>query len=231
MDKTSHPQVVAHCLGVDVPASPFLHEKRIARINAARYERQEISAALKLAQPDDKIVELGAGLGIVGAVVARNAQPERVLSYEANPALIPHIQTLYEMNGLAGICSVRNQVLVSGPERPTVVPFHIHNSYLGSSLSGTGRKSRETVDVPTASFDEVCEDLRPDMLILDIEGGELELLEGADMRCIRSVVIEFHPKAYGVEGMRRCKNLLRDCGFEPVTEVSTRLVWGATRSD
>ena len=65
--RTTSPHV-AECMGVKVPPSPYLTEKRIERINAARYEGQEIAGALHVVGPEDRVVEMGAGLGIVGAV-------------------------------------------------------------------------------------------------------------------------------------------------------------------
>src|SRR5690606_15260095 len=120
----------AECLGVRVPHSPFLNERRIERINGARYEGQEIRGALHVVRPGDRVLEMGSGIGLVGAVVAANAKPAEVRSYEANPALIPHIQALYALNGLESVISVRNEVLVGGDTRPETMEFHISGSYL-----------------------------------------------------------------------------------------------------
>jgi FkbM family methyltransferase len=206
-----------------------LNDIRIQRINAQRYEGQEIAGALALAREGDNILELGAGLGLVGAVLAKNRAPGRMISFEANPNLVPHIQALYRLNGLDDRIELRNQVLVSHSERPKTLPFHVHNSYLGSSLSGDAERARETVQVPTADFEALRRELHPDVIVMDIEGGELDILEHADLAGVRAIVIEFHPKAYEVAGMRQCKSILRRAGFAPVKDLSTRLVWAAER--
>ena len=222
--------VVAQCLGVDVPASPFLHERRIERINKARYEGQEIAGGIHLVKKGDVVLELGAGIGLVGAVVSAKCSPQKVVSFEANPALIPHIRELYEINGLGKTNSVRNEILVSAPERPETLPFYIHNSYLGSSLSGDPARAKEVVNIPTVDFEATRQELNPDILLMDIEGGEKEILAHANLNGIRGIVIEFHPKAYGVDGMKACKSILRDVGFVPLKDLSTRSVWVAERS-
>jgi len=177
------------------------------------------------------VLEVGAGIGLVGAVIARNAGPKRVLSFEANPELIPVIRTLYSENGLTDRISVRNAVLFAGAERPTTVPFYLHKSYLGSSLSHPGKKLRKTVEVPTHDFASVCAGLDPTVLVMDIEGGELDLLTNTDLSQFRAAVIEFHPGVYGTAGMRACKSALRDAGLHRVDAVSTRTVWTCLRED
>lgn len=223
------PEIAAVCLNVKVPASRFLSDTRIERINAARYEGQEIAGALHVTGRNDTVLEIGAGIGLVGAVIAVNARPGAVRAYEANPDLIPAIEALYAANDLNGTIAVHNAVLVSAADRPATMAFHIHNSYLGSSLIGNAARAQRTVDIPTASFAEVCADLSPTVLIMDIEGGELDLLRHADLSGFRAVVVEFHPSAYGVEGMRACKSILREAGFAPVAGKSTRTVWTCVR--
>lgn len=223
--------VAAECLGVKVPMTRFLHEKRIERINAARYEGQEIAGSLHVISADDTVLEIGAGIGLVGAVIAHNAKPKSVHSFEANPELMDAINELYALNDLNDRISVTNQVLISAPDRPETLQFHIRNSYLGSSLLNPDNRPSNVVDVPTAAFAEACEQIKPTVLVMDIEGGELELLRHADLSVFRAVVLEFHPEAYGVEGMRECKTILTDAGFERVDEKSTRTVWTCLRPE
>jgi len=226
-ENTDH---VANCLGVKVPASPFMHAKRIERINAARYEGQEIAGALHVVESTDRVLEMGAGLGIVGAVVARNAKPQEILSFEANPNLIPHIEALYRLNRLDGRITVRNEVLIAQKDRPATMTFHLGSSYLGSSLIRDGSPKTDAVDVPTADFNSVLKDFRATVLLMDIEGGELDVLRDADLTGLRAMVLEFHPDAYGIEGMRECKRILRRAGFDRVESHSSRTVWVCTRN-
>ncbi len=230
-EPTDSPEIAAECLGVRVPASPFLNEKRIERINAAQYERQEMAGALHVVRPDDVVLEIGAGIGLVGAVIAANAKPRAVHSYEANPELIPSIRALYSANDLGGRISVKNAVLVSAPDRPETMTFHLHSSYLGSSLIEPEGRQTRAVEVPTEGFSEVCAALKPTVLVMDIEGGELELLRHADLSGFRAMVLEFHPNAYGVDGLRECKTILRASGIERIAEKSARSVWTCARPD
>ena len=229
---TDKPEIAAHFAGVDVPASPFLNPKRIERINAGRYEGQEIAGAQHLVQPGDKVMEMGAGLGIVGAVSVAAKKGAKLLSFEANPSLIPHIRSLYALNRLKSRAEVRNQVLISAPDRPSTLPFAVHNSYLGSSLTGDPDRALKMVDVETADFNAVAQKYQPNVMLMDIEGGELEVLQHADLaalKSLRGLVIEFHPDQYGVSGMKKTKNVLREAGFARIDDLSTRTVWIAER--
>jgi FkbM family methyltransferase len=220
-------EFAVECRGVRVPHSPYLPERRIDKIRAGGYEPEEIAGALAVVRPGDRVLELGAGLGIVGAVMASNAGPSAVISFEANPALIPHIRALYDMNGLGGVISVRNEVLLGGPDRPATMPFHIGRSFFTSSL--LNESGRETVDVPTGDLAEVMAEFDPQVMLVDIEGGELDLLRHADLTRLRAAVVEFHPAVYGVEGMRECKQALRAAGLAKIDAHSTRTVWTCAR--
>lgn len=226
--KISTPTHVAECHGVKVPDSPMMTPERAERINAARYEGQEIAGALEVIHPGDHVLELGAGLGLVGAIAAKNGNPAKVLAFEANPNLIEHINALYALNGLSNRIEVRNEVLISAPDAPETMPFHIRNSYLGSSLIDTDRRATTRVDVPTADYAKIHSNFEPDVLLMDIEGGELEFLRHASLNGVRAIVIEFHPEAYGIEGMRECKSILKRAGFGKVEGHCTRHVWTCT---
>ncbi|WP_254919183.1 FkbM family methyltransferase [Oceanicola sp. 22II-s10i] len=216
-------------MGVDVPESPFVHGDRVQRINAGRYEEQEIIGALRVVRAGDTVLEMGAGLGIVGGIIAKNLRPARVLSFEANPALIPHIRALYRMNHIDSRISVRNEVLMAEPGHPETVSFHIAKSYLGSSL--TPRRNRQTVEVevPATDFNRLVAKESPDVLVMDIEGGELDILRHGDLFTFRAIVLEFHPGVYGVEAMREAKTIIRDAGFERIAPCSNRVVWACER--
>lgn len=225
------PEIAAEYRGVRVPASDRMNDVRIRRINEGRYEGDELAGALKHIKSGDRVMELGAGIGFVGGAIAKLCDGATVRSYEANPNLIDDINALYDANDLGDRIKVRNAVVVSDPARPASMRFRVHKrSYLGSSLLLSDGMMADEVDVPTVGFDEIQRDFNPNVLVMDIEGGELEFLRFADLSQVDTVIIEFHPGVYTKEGMRECKSILRDAGLEPDEEVSTRKVWSACRT-
>ncbi len=224
--------IVAMCHGIEVPASEPVGPKWLVRkINNGRYEKEEISGALHLVGNEDRVLECGAGIGIVGTVVARNCRPEKILSFEANPNMIPVIEATYAHNEVDSIISVTHGALMSGEDTPQTVDFNIAKRFAFSSLDAPQRELVETVTVPVHNFSEVKAKLRPTVLLMDIEGGELSFLRNADLSGINTVVMEFHPETYGKDGMKECKQILRHAGFEPVRKKSSNSVWAARRMD
>ena len=199
--------IVAVCHGIDVPAAPHLGQGMIASMATGRYERHEIACGLASIQPGARVLELGAGSGLVGAVLARNCRPEAILAIEANPDLIPHINALYRHNRLDNLISVRNAVVLTAANPPHSITFHVAGNFLGSGLAAESQRSRP-VDAPVLRYDALKAAFPHDTIMMDIEGGELDFLRHADLTGVRTVVLEVHRAIYGHDGVRECRLLL-----------------------
>ncbi|AXI43942.1 FkbM family methyltransferase [Sulfitobacter sp. SK011] len=224
--------IVASCHGIQVPKSFATDPKWLVRkINNGRYEKEEIAGALHLVKSTDRVLECGAGIGIVGTTIAHNCKPQKVLSFEANPNLIPVIEATYKHNKVDHTISVTNGALLSGNDVPESVTFNVSKRFAFSSLDTPKRELSEQITVPAYDYAAVKADFAPTVLLMDIEGGELDFLEGADLSGINVVVMEFHPDVYGMDGMSRCKQLLRQSGLDPVPRKSSEFVWAAQRNN
>ena len=228
--KTATPVAVAECHGIKVPDSPFLSETSVALLNEKQFAQQEIEAALDVVGKSDRVLELGAGLGILGAVVARQAKPAKFLSFEANPDLIPHIEALLKLNRLGSKIELRNKLLISEPGAPETLPSHLQHGFIpGSPEDNAQKPSAKNVQAPTEAFTKVRKAFKPTVLILNIEGGEREFLRHADLSGIRAVILQFHPEIYGKSGMRECKAVLTKAGFSKLPALSSRTVWACQK--
>jgi len=70
------------------------------------YEFAERKLLLRILRADDRVLEVGAGIGALGLVAARVCGAENVLSYEPNPTTIPLIKANHSLNALhPGICA------------------------------------------------------------------------------------------------------------------------------
>ncbi|KIN63739.1 Methyltransferase, FkbM family [Sulfitobacter noctilucicola] len=223
--------IVAACHGIEVPQSHAVGPKWLVRkINNGRYEKEEIAGALFLVDEGDRVLECGAGIGIVGTSVAHNCKPAVMRSFEANPHLIEVVEATYRRNGVDDRISVTHGALMAGKNIPQKIDFNVSKRFAFSSLDAPQRELSETVSVPVHDFAKLKEDFRPTVLLMDIEGGELDFLREADLSGINVVVMEFHPEVYGQEGMEFCKAQIRKAGLEPVKGKSTETVWAAQRT-
>ncbi|MEO6299367.1 MAG: FkbM family methyltransferase [Paracoccaceae bacterium] len=213
------PQVIAVCHGIEVPQAPHIGRRMIESMAAGRFERSEIDCGLAAIKPGARILEMGAGSGLVGAVLARNCAPLAMLSIEANPNLIPHITALYAHNNLTNLISVRNAVVLTAPETPKSVTFHITGNFLGSGLASESNKTCP-VDVPVVRYADLTATFPHDTIMMDIEGGELDFLRHADLSGVHTFIAEMHRNIFGREGMRECRQLLAKAGLMMNAELS-----------
>ncbi|MBL4556551.1 MAG: hypothetical protein JKP98_03220 [Rhodobacteraceae bacterium] len=70
--------------------------------------------------------------------------------------------------------------------------------------------------VPRLSLSRLIADVRPTVVLCDVEGGELDLFAGADLAGVRAVILELHPRVYGEEGTAQVLHALRQAGLSRV---------------
>ena len=191
--------------GLLFPDDPAVLSPKLRRmLRAKTYELKEFEAIRALVGPDDTVLELGAGIGFMSTVAARRCGARRVVSYEANPALIPYIRAVHQANGVSDRAEVRNALLAGRKGKP--VDFHIRKNLLASSLdamqgdSDGGVIATEKVEVH--GINTVLKELSPSVLICDIEGAEADLLPRADLSGLRLAIVELHPQWIGQTGVQ-----------------------------
>ncbi|MGB0912206.1 MAG: FkbM family methyltransferase [Phaeobacter italicus] len=124
----------------------------------------------------------------------------RAGTYEANPHLIPYIRRVHAANGVTN-AYLTHAVLAPKAGKQT---FYVRENFLASSLSAMeDEPHQEEVEVPALDMNAVIADLKPSVLICDIEGAEADLLPQMDLSGLRAVLIETHPQWIGKEGIRR----------------------------
>lgn len=177
----------------------ILTAKRRQLLRDGKYEGKELDALLRLARPEDRVLELGAGIGFISTALASKVGPAAITAYEANPTLIPYIKTVHELNGVTGV-HIENAILTAGPE--TSANFYIRRDFVASSLDETsGGRIVDQVTVAAHDMNEVMAALAPTVLVCDIEGGEASLLPAADLGALRVAIVELHPKTIGPAGI------------------------------
>jgi FkbM family methyltransferase len=165
------------------------------------YERPEALRLTDSLEENDVVMELGAGLGFLSALAKKLVPSVRVAAFEANPELIPVIKRTHEINNVE--VSVYNEML--GKE-DGVAQFYVTHDFWASSAGRSFGGEPETV--PVASFQRRLDEIKPTMLIVDIEGGEADIFEGVSLAGVKKIMIELHQNVIGRSGMKKVFDLL-----------------------
>jgi FkbM family methyltransferase len=192
------------------------------------YERPELDAAQGLIRDGDKVLELGTGLGIVSSLISRMAKNVEIRSFEANPALLPHIENLHRLTGITNI-DVRNETLEPNPTEKTRT-FHVHRYFAEGSIYQTDHSQSE-IDVPVLDINTQIHDFQPTVLICDIEGAEDIVIPGCDLSAIRALVLELHPKVVSRQGIKDIFDACMAAQLYPRVELSSETVIAFERID
>ena len=191
----------------------------------AEYEAEECSLVREFVRPEDTVLELGACMGVVSCVTNKRLRDKtRHVVVEGNPLLIPTLQRNRELNN-AGF-AIEN--CAAGTERE--VTFYIHPIYLVGGSSQ--RETEKPVRVRGCSWPELDQRHGPfTTLIMDVEGSELDVLEGGRelIARYRLGIAELHEWAIGIGKIERCRDLLRLGGLRFVKLAGVTEVWERPR--
>lgn len=182
------------------------------------YEEKETQAALKIVRSGDRVVELGAGMGYMSSIVAKNCDPAEVHAFEANPALIPCIRRVHSENDIT--CATVHHALL-GPEAGEA-DFYVRRNFVESSMLPDPADSVVSHHkVPVMPARDTIAGLRPDVLICDIEGAEEMVIPLLDLTTLRTAIVELHPQYIGLTGVQKVFDAMNTGG----------LVYNARRSN
>lgn len=165
------------------------------------YELEESRNLPGLLRPGERVIELGSGLGYVTTTLARNPNVEAVVTIEANPQLSGLVAQTVALNGVADKVTVCNGVAMPSPT-VAAMPFYVRHEFWASSLDGAAPHVR-AITVPVVDLDTLIAEFRPTLLVIDIEGGEVDLLERTELGTVRKVFAEVHQGPIGRQGMAR----------------------------
>ncbi|HYF38332.1 MAG TPA: FkbM family methyltransferase [Gemmatimonadales bacterium] len=202
--------------------------RRVERaLSRGGYEREELRLIGEVLTPEDVVLEVGAGLGLVSSYCAKRIGSHRVFAYEADPELEPCIRETYELNGVAPtleMCAV-------GPRAGRITLYR--DKHLVSSSVVRRRVGSRPVEVPGKALNYVVEKVRPTIVVIDAEGAEREMFEGAALPTVNKIVLELHDRVIGPEGTDRVKAQLAELGFEVDQALSSpeHLVLGRIQAD
>ncbi len=185
------------------------------------YEKAERNLIKNHLDSNDSVLELGACIGVVSCLTNRLLSDQQShIVVEANPRLIPFLETNRKNNN----CGFQiEHCLVS---RTLTGSFFLQNFI----VSGSANISQGTeVSVSVLSLDSLCDkyDFRPNVLIMDIEGGEIDFISENEHRLpeFRLMIIEMHPFIVGDEKIEQCRTILRNHNFTMKESIGLVEAW------
>ncbi len=153
------------------------------------YERGEYNVLKNILKPGDRLFEVGTGMGYNAMFSASVIGAENVITYEANPRLIPVIKENFQLNNKN--IRIENVFLVNDDSMGEKVDFYLSEDFWESNTFADNK--REKVSVPTANFTQKLNEFKPNVLLCDIEGGEIFLLNIILPQYITKIVLDTHP--------------------------------------
>jgi FkbM family methyltransferase len=181
------------------------------------YEPEVQTALAELARPGMIAYDVGANVGYISLQLARRTGAEgKVFAFEALPANLDRLRRNLALNGLDGRVEVVAAAVLDEmrPVRFLVGP----SGGMGKAEGSAGRQEftySETVEVDGISLDDFVYTLdrpAPDLIKMDIEGGEVLALPG-----MWSVLQEAHPvllmELHGPESAQAAWDTLTAAGY------------------
>jgi FkbM family methyltransferase len=184
------------------------------------YEVPERTLLEENLSADDRVIELGAGIGFLAHVYGRRCPGQRHLAIEASPMMSDLIRTntrrldnVDVLNALAGRVSSTD-----GAATPPTVPFYVYEDFWASSTvplhrTNPDRRLVQTVQVPVVDLDALIAERGCTMLVCDIEGGEAELLRTFALN-VPKIVMELHWQTLGIPACMRVLTMLQERGYQ-----------------
>ncbi|MCS6994478.1 MAG: FkbM family methyltransferase [Anaerolineales bacterium] len=203
------------------------------------YEPELAQAARAFLKPGMTVYDVGANIGYVSLLLAHHTRPDgRVFAFEALPANAERIRRNVALNALEHrITLIEAAVAAQGGE----IAFLVHSSAgMGKAVGSAGRhgeRYQAEIRVRALSLDEFVYEQGnppPDLVKMDIEGGEVLALPG-----MKRILNEHHPilflELHGPESEQAAWHALTEAGYTlhqmstgyPVITRPERLGWKA----
>lgn len=216
-------------IDLDLDAEVLTEEIRQA-LRTGQYERQETECIELYLDADDDVVELGGGIGYLACYVDQRLDGTgRHVVVEPNAHLMPLIERHRELNE-ATFETVNAAYAPSG----RLAEFPLPEQFWEASLQQDSAAER-SLYTGTTDLETLLDafDLTDVVLVVDIEGGEVGLIENElDVllsRC-RLLIVEYHNREVPLdlaESVNWAKGTLDTSAFELVDEKKSVSVYRA----
>ncbi len=190
--QSSTAEPLLHPAGVTLPfdgpsdAALIIPEIR-SEIRSGAYSADILRLLPEAVVPGDRVLVIGAGLGVVSTMVARDEGVDRVIAVEANTALIPYLNRVHALNGVTEVETV-NAVLAEGKKGR--VPFFGRRDLHTSSLLPHDRSWQQVMMVPFMDLNLILTEERISLIVCDIPVASARLLARAELAAVERILVD-----------------------------------------
>ncbi len=201
--------------GVVIDISPeFLNRVMARAVLRGAYEAPERTLARAVLRRGMSVVEVGAGVGLVGLLAARLVEDGQVTSYEANPDLEHVIRRNYSLNARHPKLDMRAMT-----NDGLAVRFFRNSNVVSSSLLDRESPDAQPISVESVCLQDVIAEKKPDVLIMDVEGAEVSLLGKTDLSGVQHIIAELHPHIVGEDAINQLIATIEGRGFVVAEQI------------
>ena len=182
------------------------------------YEAAEAALVQACLKPSDRVLEIGAGTGFISLLTAQTCGEENVFSFEANPAMEIVIRGNYNLNSCTPKLHMRAVTTDGEP-----ITFHSADNLVSSSIYDRNLEGSK-VTVESVALSNLLRDIRPTVIVIDVEGAEIDLLTSTDLTGVDRIIMELHPHIVGKEATDTMLRTLESKGFHSAERVEKNVL-------
>ncbi|MBL4806726.1 MAG: FkbM family methyltransferase [Rhodobacteraceae bacterium] len=206
-----HTQNTLETCGVSIPFDRRVITPPIEQaIRANLFEAEEAAQIPKIVSQGDTVLDIGAGIGFISTLLARQPEVERVVAVEANPDLMPFMAKLHDLNGVENI--ERMNVILTNDASSEMTFYQRKDFWMGSLMAGPNAFETR-VQVKTSNLDRFLNDQKITLIVCDIEGAESVIFRDADLSGVDRLYLELHDHITGLKGIHAVFTQMGEKGF------------------
>lgn len=173
------------------------------------YQQQMLDMIHQYVNKGDKILEIGAGLGVTTCVLGAKAK-HKVVAVEPQKRLHSIIEKNCQLNTVDVdiICG-----LITPEKQNKEVDFHIMQDYLRSSIFESSGEVDVSVKIPHIDITELCKNHDLNTLVFDIVGAEIGLIYEESIQKFDKIICALNTPLIGEEKTAHILNHLGEAGF------------------
>lgn len=174
------------------------------------FEAEEAAQIPNIVKSGDTVLDIGAGIGFISTLLARQAGVKKVISVEANPDLMPFMKALHALNNVQNIERL-NAVLTN--DTAAAMTFYQRRDFWMGSLAEGPNPYLKKIIVSTKNLNNLLRDQSVDLIVCDIEGAESIIFADADLSNVDRIYLELHDHITGLCGVKSVFDQLSAKGF------------------